>query len=424
MTRIIPFTDLQYADLLVDAIYEGGSAGNTGDDPISKLLRCGNQGGFRKIGTPAKLVVLYSSLEDRDWPDGLDTATGLFVYYGDNKRAGHELHDTQPKGNELLRAVFADIHASPPQRQDVPPFFIFTKYPTLRSSRSVQFRGLAVPGATGIAPTEDLVALWKSTGGQRFQNYRAVFTVLDVQNVSREWIDDLHGGLPLSERSPKAWRQWVKRGRYAALRAAPTLEHRTIDEQTPKTALEQDIVYTIYTYFQQHPTAFERCAAGLAQMMDANIVIDEVTRAAVDGGRDAIGRYRVGPASDPIQMEFALEAKCYRPAVMGLKCHPAGVEETSRLISRLRHRQFGILVTTSVVGEQAYKEIRQDRHPVVILCGRDIAQLLIQKGKNSADQVRQWLENEFPLPGVQTVQDEEESQGTSFQQFKAAQFQS
>ena len=39
----------------------------------------------------------------------------------------------------------------------------------------------------------------------------------------------------------------------------------------------------------------------------------------VDGGRDAIGRYRVGPLSDPVEMEFALEAKCYSPACRGCR---------------------------------------------------------------------------------------------------------
>ena len=64
-------------------------------------------------------------------------------------------------------------------------------------------------------------------------------------------------------------------------------------------------------------------------------------------------------------------------------------------LCRLRHRQFGILVTTSVVGKQAYAEIRQDRHPVVILCGRDLAVILMEKGLNSAGRVRAWLEGEF-----------------------------
>ena len=37
-----------------------------------------------------------------------------------------------------------------------------------------------------------------------------------------------------------------------------------------------------------------------------------------------------------------------------------GYRDTSRLISRLRHRQFGILITTSYVNKYAYEEIVED----------------------------------------------------------------
>jgi len=52
------------------------------------------------------------------------------------------------------------------------------------------------------------------------------------------------------------------------------------------------------------------------------------------------------------------------------------VRDVARLISRLRHRQFGVFVTTSGVSGQAYNELRDDEHPVVVICGRDIAELL------------------------------------------------
>jgi hypothetical protein len=55
-----------------------------------------------------------------------------------------------------------------------------------------------------------------------------------------------------------------------------------------------------------------------------------------------------------------------------------GVKKLSRLISRLRHRQFGILVTTSFLGHQAYQELRSDRHPVVVIAGADIAAILVR----------------------------------------------
>lgn len=358
----------------------------------------GDSGKSDANSTPnTKYVVLYSSQSDPDWPDELDPSTGLFTYYGDNKTPGSELHETTRGGNKLLARVFDQIHASPSRRSEVPPFFVFTKAP-LYGGRAVQFRGLAVPGANGVAPIDDLVAVWKSFAGQRFQNYRAFFTVLETPRVSRAWLEDLRVGQPLSDSCPAHWRQWVDEGSYRPLVAEPSIETRTREEQLPANKLEQEIVLSIYNYFRNNPTAFEACAAALAQFQNPeNYVIDLITRRSVDGGRDAIGRYRLGPPADPITLDFALEAKCYRPELPGQTgtARQVGVKETSRLISRLRHHQFGILVTTSYIGPQAYREIREDKHPVIFLCGRDIARLLIDKGYTSVETVDRWLRR-FP----------------------------
>ena len=88
-----------------------------------------------------------------------------------------------------------------------------------------------------------------------------------------------------------------------------------------------------------------------------------ITQASRDGGWDAIGRHALGPPTDRVVVDFALEAKCYAVS------NGLGVKEVSRLISRLLHRQYGVLVTTSYVGEQPYKETRQDGHPIVIVAG-------------------------------------------------------
>ncbi|WP_210331356.1 restriction endonuclease [Methylocystis sp. H62] len=73
-----------------------------------------------------------------------------------------------------------------------------------------------------------------------------------------------------------------------------------------------------------------------------------------------------------------------------------GVKDMSRLISRLRHRQFGVIVTTSCVDLQAYKEIKEDRHPILVISAQDIVELLRQNGRGSLDAVRTWLSEEFP----------------------------
>ncbi len=183
--KTVPFDQLASSGLFVDAIYESGTGHGVKADPLDPLLSVGNQGGFRQRGSlkSLRLCVLYSDMADPDWPDSIDLATGEFTYFGDNKKPGNELHDTPRRGNQILRRSFDNLHVG--NRDQVPPFFVFTKGP---KGRDVVFRGLAVPGAPGLNPTEDLVAIWKSKGGQRFQNYRAVFTVLDVPSISREWI--------------------------------------------------------------------------------------------------------------------------------------------------------------------------------------------------------------------------------------------
>jgi predicted Fe-Mo cluster-binding NifX family protein len=93
----------------------------------------------------------------------------------------------------------------------------------------------------------------------------------------------------------------------------------------------------------------------------------------------------VGGPSNGIEVEFALEAKCYG------ENRSVGVKEASRLISRLRHRQFGVLVTTSFVGPQAYQEIKDDGHPVVIVAARDIAEILERNGLGGMAELKAWL---------------------------------
>ncbi len=86
----------------------------------------------------------------------LDVELGRFTYYGDNKRPGHEIHETRRGGNAILNDAFEHIHDEAPQRGGVPPFLIFTKG---LNGRDVVFRGLAVPGAQGLSASDDLVAI-------------------------------------------------------------------------------------------------------------------------------------------------------------------------------------------------------------------------------------------------------------------------
>lgn len=389
-TREIPFEHLATADLYVDAVYRGRRSANAGDDPLHRLLGVSLMGGFRYLGTldALKLVVLTTSLNDPDWPDVIDRESGTFTYYGDNKKPGRALHDTPRFGNEILRRLFAMAQGGYPERRRMPPILVFA---TAGTYRDMIFVGLAVPGTTDLRAAEDLVAIWKVDHNRRFQNYRARFTILDAPVVSRAWLTSLtEGREDATDLAPAAWRSWIESGKRKALIAARSIDYRRKLEQLPDSDAGRSIIRAIHSWFADRPHDFEKCAAAIARMMLPDIATIDLTRPSRDGGRDAVGQLRVGSGPASILVDFALEAKCY---ALG---SAVGVREISRLISRLRHRQFGILVTTSHLEAQAYKEIKQDQHPIVVISARDIVSLLASNGLGDRGAVDAWLKNNFP----------------------------
>lgn len=386
-----PFAGLASCDLVIDATYESDRAiKNVASEPLAALTGTGNQGGFRYCGPNAapKLVVLYSTLAEPNWPDALDEENGVFVYYGDNRKPGFELHDRKAGrgGNQILRQSFELAHAGADGRAKVPPFLVFAK----GAGRDAVFKGLAVPGAAHLDPSSDLVAVWKTVDGQRFQNYQAVFTILKLDVVPRAWITELQQGSAQGPACPAVWRQWVTTGKATALRAERVTRVRSKAQQLGDQR-QREIAEAVHAHFSARPHAFEQFAADIVRLMDQNVVGIDVTRPSRDGGRDGVGKYRIGQTQNCVTVDFAMEAKCYKPS-SGL-----GVEVMSRLISRLRHRQFGMLVTTSYLGDQPYKEIVEDEHPIIVCSGGDLADLLISKRDlGSASAVKAWLDQAYP----------------------------
>ncbi|WP_022720421.1 restriction endonuclease, partial [Rhodopseudomonas sp. B29] len=295
-------------------------------------------------------------------------------------------HETRRFGNELLRRFFERLHAGAFGRRSIPPIFVFS---STGEWRDVRFLGLAIPGGPDIENFDDLVAVWRSSEGLRFQNYRARFTILDAAEIPRFWIDDLINGKDPLDRAPEVWADWVSTGRCRPLKAVRSIEHRSKSEQLPSAPDDLAIIAKIHAFFQSHPHDFESCAAAMARMLIPDIVEVDVTRPSRDGGRDATGKMRIGRGPSSVLVEFALEAKCY-----GIG-NSVGVREMSRLISRLRHRQFGIIVTTSFVDSQAYREIKEDQHPIVVLSAADIVGVLRGHGYGDAVAVEHWLNTEF-----------------------------
>lgn len=393
---IVEFDNLRGSDLVIDAIYKGGTKGNTGDDPISKLFpQIGNMSGFRKkkrLDGSNKLayVVLYTTMSELEWPDYLDVETGVFRYYGDNRKAGNELTNTKQGGNKLLEEVFGMLNTGQ-NLEDIPPFFVFKKG---TSGRDVQFLGLAAPGNPNISPDKDLVAFWRTIGNNRFQNYESYFTILDTKNtpIKYEWLESLLNNHDDNLKyAPDVWKQFVQNGRNGikALKAPRIFKVPNKYEQLQCNEEGKKCIEAIRNYYKNNSYGFEACAVRIVQMMDNHFEKFSLTRPWRDGGRDATGYYVISSGNKvnfPLEIDCALEAKCYSSN------NSVGVRSMSRLISRIRYRQFGILVTTSYVDSQAYREVAEDGHPILIITASDIAYILSRNMVDST-KINDWLVN-------------------------------
>lgn len=216
----VDFEDLTACDLVPGELYLGGTKGTLADEPISKLLSVGNQGGIRIAGTGAsRRVVLFSTGEHSDWPDSIDVRTGLVRYFGDNRAPCQPL--LAPKGNRLLHNIFAVGLSSEPARRSCPPFFVFTASGVSGvPGRSVRFAGLAVPGSPGVPREDWLVGKWFDGPGGRFENYLLTLTLLASGPLSRTWLNDVALGDPYGSSCPSALLTWLRSGEITPLTPA------------------------------------------------------------------------------------------------------------------------------------------------------------------------------------------------------------
>lgn len=392
----VQFENLENAELIIDCIYKGGRAKNISDEVLPRLLpKCGNSSGFRKVSRkddPSKMayVVLYTSMSELEWPDYLDEETGIFRYYGDNRKPGRAITDTKQGGNRLLENVFGILNEGV-GLGDIPPFLVFKKTGV---GRDVQFLGLAAPGNPQISPDKDLVAFWRTVKESRFQNYEAHFTILNTGNepISKKWLESLiYDHKNSLQYAPAAWRKFVMQGRNGieALKAQKILKIPSKYDQLQSDNEGLRCVQLIRNHYKEKPHGFEACATDIVSKMDDNFIGFSLTRPWRDGGRDAIGYYAIstgGKTNRPLKVDCALEAKCYS------KDNGVGVRQMSRLISRIRYRQFGVMVTTSYVNNQAYSEVVEDDHPILIVTATDIAGILRRNQINSSN-IDQWFES-------------------------------
>ena len=374
-------------ELRLDSIYR--NAGNDWkhpDDEFNKMFKhfsdkkgIQNAGGFRyksrssgstKIENAA-FIVLVTNFTEKEWPDHLDLETGTFTYFGDNRSPGKEIHKTKNGGNQLLASVFERAHGK--NRYQIPPFLCFETIKT-KGLSYMKFLGLAVPGAEGYSSLDDLVAIWKLSDKKRFQNYRAIFSILSEDTIPWYWLDDLVNNVPAleSEHCPSNWSAWIKNGSAVILKCKKTISPRRKIEQLPATPEEKIVLKKLKEFT---PREFEFAAKEILEIFEPDKFINlEVTPKVKDKGRDIVGFYKIGTLGSDLHLRVIGEVKRWDEEGKGV-----GVKPMSRLISRLKHRDLGVFITTTHFDKQVQVEILEDGHPILLLSGGDLVKILISK---------------------------------------------
>lgn len=389
------YEELDKTDLFIDAIYMSPRPSKIGhaDDVLSKLIKIGNEGGIRVAkSTDRKGETAYIALQlsgyNPAWPDFFDSETGILTYYGDNTKGGSDPENT--RGNPYIRKIFDNLSEGDKALNQIPPILVFQKTGELRD---IRFLGLAVPGVPNIPTDECFTTIWRTQNGTRFPNYVAKFTVIKLQEpcIKKEWLYALKQNSDKAmDLAPSAWKDFIQKGLLGIepLAAPKVIQYPGKDAMLPSDKEGMEIVKIIHKkYGKNDSVGFEKFAKKLMYLMDPNFQNINLTRPWKDGGRDAIAEYVIKTPSNKLIVECAMEAKCYDPEKEGIT-----VKQTSRLISRIKHRQFGILITTSYIAKQAYDEVMEDGHPILFCTGKDIAAILQQKANITSKTVDEWLD--------------------------------
>jgi len=208
---VFKFNDLEKADLIPGAIYEGGTNKNAGDDPIAKLMNVGNAGGIRtrksKDGEIAYIVIISNKGNKDKYPNDFDSKTSILTYYGDQFKENREALDTRPKGNKNLLSLFELVNKYSFTYDKPYPVFYFEKVEG--KGRNHIFKGIAYP----FVKDKDFKEVCFEINYNRISNYVFKFTINNAENISRDWIEDLKISNLSVENSPDTWKDFLFRSR-------------------------------------------------------------------------------------------------------------------------------------------------------------------------------------------------------------------
>lgn len=325
---------------------------------------------------PAYFVLVtrdMSAQHHNPWDDVIDEINGTIVYWGDAKFSARERKYNSFKGNSRLEAT--NNLRLEGRLSEMPPVLHFSK----KRSGWLTFSGLCA--------LTDLRHSWFEDGGRPVKNLRALLSILDVEEVSAEWLNarvlEANRNDVDKRLGPASWLKACK-GRIER-RHVWASRIRSKESQLPIPGSEDERI--LAEVRDLTPAEFEAFTVALVDKLPEIVPGLEHkvfrTRRTGDHGVDFFGMFRLPP---PVSYEigFLGEAKRHASAITP--------DQVSRLVARLGRGQYGLYFTTSWYTEQTQREIETDQYPIRLFAGQDIVNILRAGDCISAGKItREWL---------------------------------
>lgn len=216
MVNIIKFEELLEADLIPGNIYQGGQAGNVGDDPFNKLLGTGNSGGIRSKINKAKdrqafMVIIADKHNKSDYSDSYDSETQILTYAGDQRESGKAYLETKQKGNQKLEKLYQNVYNFSYDSEDDSLFPVFYFQKIAKKGRNYRYIGLAFPYVKG----QDLSSVcsevkYQNNKNEEINNLMFQFTIDTESVIQREWLKELVSETEIALHAPASWEEFIK----------------------------------------------------------------------------------------------------------------------------------------------------------------------------------------------------------------------
>lgn len=353
----------------------------------------------------------------KPWTDILLPDEGFVYYNGDNQTPGLPPAGKQNSGNRMMERLWPLYFSSERNiRQSAPPIIIFEQCKHNNSDKGYRrFVGYGIVTRIEIrqeySPNKKTTESLSCDSGKVFSNYLFEISLLKVHDDSCldwDWIKDRRDGSvafeDINRLAPKAWRNWVKDGHLAIERNRQKILHYEVSHPNSQAAeigkIHKKILDEIITHYPESKNKgkFEALASLVTSLYFGVEKYDRgwITKQSGDMGVDFVGCLKIFNEEAPKPPGTVLghtkllvigQAKC-RTNYMK-KAEDA--KDIARVASRLQRGYLGVYVTTGQYKESTQKEVSMDGYPIILINGRQVADLLNMHSLRTGQSIKEIL---------------------------------